>query len=254
MNVRVFSDRQTMSAAAAERAASAIRGAIDRKGRARVVAATGASQIAFLDLLTRADRVEWPAVELFHLDEYIGLPVSHPASFRRFLRERLVDPTGITRFHELDGEDDPSLVCDRVGQVLASEPVDVAFLGIGENGHLAFNDPPADFDCDKPYIVVTLDEACRRQQVGEGWFRTIDDVPRTAISMSIRQILEAEELLVIVPDARKAAAVKATLEGKVSPQVPASILRTHGNATLYLDEPAASQSQIKRASPGRMKT
>ena len=229
-----------MSVAAAEHAAAAIRAAIDRKGRARVVAATGASQIAFLERLTRADRIEWPAVELFHLDEYIGLPVSHPASFRRFLRERLVRPTGITTFHELDGEADPALVCDRVGQLIAGAPVDIAFLGIGENGHLAFNDPPADFDCLAPYIVVTLDDACRRQQVGEGWFATIDDVPRTAISMSIGQILKAEELLVIVPDARKAAAVKATLEGDITPMVPASILRSHSNATLYLDSAAAS--------------
>ena len=230
-----------MSAAAAARAADAIRTAIDRHGHARVIAATGASQIAFLEALTRTDGINWRAIELFHLDEYIGLPISHPASFRRYLRERLVGPTGITTFHELDGEDDPVAVCDRVGQLIAAAPIDVAFLGIGENGHLAFNDPPADFERQEPYIIVELDEACRRQQVGEGWFAGMDDVPRTAISMSIAQILKAQELLVIVPDTRKAAAVKATLEGELSPMVPASILRTHSNATLYLDRAAASE-------------
>jgi glucosamine-6-phosphate deaminase len=240
VNLRIFPDKQTMSVAAADRAAAAIQAAIGARGRARVVAATGASQIAFLEALTGSDRVHWPAVELFHLDEYIGLPVSHPASFRRFLRERLVEPAGIRTFHELDGEDDPVKVCERVGRLIAAEHVDVAFLGIGENGHLAFNDPPADFECADPYIVVALDEACRRQQVGEGWFAGLDDVPRTAISMSVRQILNARELLVIVPDTRKAVAVKATLEGEITPMVPASILRTHPNATLYLDDASAS--------------
>ena len=240
MKVRTFPDKQTMSVAAAKRAVEAIQAAIAATGRARVVAATGASQIAFLKALTGSDGVRWRDVELFHLDEYIGLPVTHPASFRRFLRERLVEPAGIETFHELDGEDNPATVCDRVGRLIAAAPIDVAFLGIGENGHLAFNDPPADFDCPDPYIVVTLDDACRRQQVGEGWFAGMDDVPRTAISMSIRQILKARELLVIVPDTRKAAAVKASLEGEITPMVPASILRTHANATLYLDAPAAS--------------
>jgi glucosamine-6-phosphate deaminase len=157
------------------------------------------------------------------------------------LRENLIDPAGIATYHFLDAEANADEVRARVGAALDREEVDVMFAGIGENGHLAFNDPPADFVTTEPYIVVTLDDACRRQQVGEGWFARLEDVPATAISMSIRQILKAREMIVVVPDERKAAAVKATLEGPISPAVPASILRTHPNVTVYLDEPAASQ-------------
>jgi glucosamine-6-phosphate deaminase len=241
MRVQRFDDRQAMSEAAARAAAASLREAVSRRGRARVVAATAASQLAFLDSLVGSPGVPWSQIELFHLDEYVGLPISHPASFRRILTERLVEKTGIRNCHWLDCEHDPPGVCERVGAALASAPVDIAFLGIGENSHLAFNDPPADFETTDPYIVVRLDDACRRQQVGEGWFARLEDVPETAVSMSIRQILRAEELLVIVPDARKAAAVKASLEGDISPMVPASILRTHGNATLFIDEPSASK-------------
>ena len=240
MNVRIEHDRRAMSAAAATHAAKSIRNAIDRRGKARIVAATGASQLDFLGALTAQPGIDWTRVELFHLDEYVGLPESHPASFRRYLRENLIDRTGITRYHFLDGESEPDEVRARVGRALSKEDVDVMFAGIGENGHLAFNDPPADFETSDPYILVKLDEACRRQQVGEGWFARVEDVPDTAISMSIRQMLSASEMLIIVPDTRKAAAVKATLEGAISPAVPASIVRTHPNVTLYLDEPAAS--------------
>lgn len=240
MRVRIERDRGAMSVAAAEHAATSIRSTIDRRGKARIVAATGASQLEFLRALTAAPGIDWQRVELFHLDEYAALPESHPASFRRYLRENLVAKTNIPAYHFLDGEGDLDEVRRRVGGALAQEQVDVLFAGIGENGHLAFNDPPADFRTTDPYIVVQLDEACRRQQVGEGWFATIDDVPDTAISMSIQQMLKARELIVVVPDERKAAAVKAALEGDVTPDVPASILRTHPNATLYLDEPAAS--------------
>ena len=240
MNVRIVQDRRAMGAAAATHAAGSIRRAIDRSGKARIVAATGASQLDFLAALTSATGIDWSRVELFHLDEYAGLPESHPASFRRYLREKLIDPTRLGTYHFLDGEGDLDEVRTRVGRALAEDDVDVMFAGIGENGHLAFNDPPADFETTEPYIVVKLDEACRRQQVGEGWFARFEDVPDTAISMSIRQMLKAREMLIVVPDARKAVAVKATLEGEVSPAVPASILRTHPNVTLYLDEPAAS--------------
>jgi glucosamine-6-phosphate deaminase len=177
---------------------------------------------------------------MFHLDEYIGLPENHPASFRRFLRERLIDPTGITRHHLLDGSANPGDVCMRVGAALQSGPIDCACIGIGENGHLAFNDPPADFDTAAPYIVVQLDEACRRQQVGEGWFATIDDVPKRAITISVRQLLTAQEIVCAVPDARKAEAVRRSLEGPVDPAAPASILRTHPNVTIYLDTASAA--------------
>ena len=229
-----------MSAAAAEHAAASIRGTIARRGKARVVAATGASQLEFLRALTAMPDIEWPRVELFHLDEYAGLPESHPASFRRYLRENLVNKTTISAYHFLDGEGDLDAVRKRVGDALLQDEVDVLFAGIGENGHLAFNDPPADFATTEPYVIVKLDEACRRQQVGEGWFASVDEVPDTAISMSIQQMLKAREMIVIVPDERKAAAVREALEGGVTPAVPASILRKHPNVTLYLDEPAAS--------------
>jgi glucosamine-6-phosphate deaminase len=177
---------------------------------------------------------------MFHLDEYVGLPVTHPASFRRYLLDRLIDKVGVGRYHLLDGEADPGQVARAVGETLAERPADVAFVGIGENGHLAFNDPPADFTTERPYLIVTLDDACRRQQVGEGWFAAIDDVPTQAISMSVRQILKSEEIIAVVPDARKAAAVKACVEGPVSPMAPASILQTHPNTTLYLDHDSAA--------------
>jgi glucosamine-6-phosphate deaminase len=241
VNIRIDRDRRAISEAAAHHAAASLREAIERTGKARVVAATGASQLDFLGALTAAPGIAWPRVELFHLDEYIGLPAGHPASFRRYLREHLIDKTGITTVHFLDGEGDPDEVRRSVGHALSREPVDLLFAGIGENTHLAFNDPPADFNTTEPYIVVTLDEACRRQQVGEGWFARVEDVPASAVTISIQQMLEAREILVIVPDVRKAEAVKATLGGEVSPAVPASILRTHPNVTLFFDEPAASR-------------
>jgi glucosamine-6-phosphate deaminase len=241
MKLRLEPDRRAMSAAAARHAAASVRKVIAQKGKARIVAATGASQLDFLHELTSQPGVDWRHVELFHLDEYDGIPESHPASFRRYLRENLIDPTGIQDYHFLDGQANLDDVRQRIGKELSQQPIDVMFAGIGENGHLAFNDPPADFDTTDPYIIVALDEACRRQQVGEGWFARIEDVPKTAISMSIQQMMKALEMLVVVPDERKAAAVKASLEGPMTPQVPASILRTHPNVTLYLDEPAASR-------------
>ncbi len=240
MRIRTYVDRATMSRAAAKHAARALREAIERKGSARIVAATGASQLEFLETLTGLDAIEWPRVEMFHLDEYVGLPIDHPASFRRYLLERLVHRTGITRYHLLDGERDPARVAAEVGRELAGAPVDLAFVGIGENGHLAFNDPPADFDTEQPYLVVALDEACRRQQVGEGWFPSLSEVPAQAISMSVRQIVKSAEIIGIVPDGRKAGAVKACLEGEIGPMAPASILRTHPHTTVYLDRDSAA--------------
>ena len=238
--VRVLDDPSQLAAAAAADAAARIRAAIAQRRRARIVAATGASQMAFLDRLVREPGIEWPKVEMFHLDEYIGLSIDHPASFRKYLLERLIRPAGITRYHLLDGEHDAVATCRDVGRLLQEEPVDVALAGIGENGHLAFNDPPADFDTAAPYLVVTLDDRCRRQQVGEGWFARIADVPETAISMSVRQILAARSIVCVVPDSRKADAVRAALEGPVDPMTPASILRTHPDVTMYLDRASAS--------------
>lgn len=240
MTVRLLPDKPALGRAAADAAARAITQAIAARGTARIIAATGASQFEFLAALTARRDIDWSKVEMFHLDEYVGLPADHPASFRRYLQERLIGPTGLARAHLLDGEADPSAVCAEVGALIDKAPIDVAFVGIGENGHLAFNDPPANFDTRQPYLVVALDEACRKQQVGEGWFATVADVPRQAISMSCRQILAAREILVIVPDARKAEAVRNAIEGPVTPAVPASILQEHPRVTVYLDPPAAS--------------
>jgi len=239
--IRVFNDRVALGQAAAEQAATAIRRAIAERGHARIIAATAASQLEFLNALTKAPGIDWSKVEAFHLDEYIGLPVSHPGSFRKMLLEQLVQKTGMTNYHLIEGDAaDPLDVVRRVGKDLTSTPIDVAFLGIGENGHIAFNDPPADFEAEEPYIIVNLDEACRQQQVGEAWFADISQVPKRAISMSARQILKAREILAVVPGPRKAQAVKACFEGAVSPMAPASILRTHPNATVYLDRNSAS--------------
>src|SRR5262245_9102798 len=240
MRVQTFSDGPALAGAAAAEAASRIRSAIATFGRARMVAATGTSQLAFLDALIATPGIDWSQVELFHLDEYIGLPVDHPASFRKYLLERVIRPAGIARTHLIDGERNPDDVCRELGRELTIAPIDVAFVGIGENGHLAFNDPPADFETEEPYLVVRLDEACRRQQVGEGWFASIDQGPERAITMSIRQILKSEAIIAVVPEARKAEAVRASLEDAISPMTPASILRTHAKVSLFLDAESAA--------------
>lgn len=240
MEIRTYNDREAMSAAAGRHAARLLREAIARKGGVRIIAATGASQIPFLERLVEEPGIDWSRVELFHLDEYVGLPIEHPASFRKYLLERLITRVGVGRYHLLEAERDPERAAAEIGRALAAAPVDVAFVGIGENGHLAFNDPPADFDTREPYLIVKLDDACRRQQVGEGWFTSVEEVPDRAISMSVRQILQSEEIICVVPDTRKAAAVQACLEGDISPQRPASILRRHTRTTVYLDRDSAS--------------
>jgi glucosamine-6-phosphate deaminase len=237
---RIFEEKKELARAAAAQAATAIRSAIKERGVARIVAATGSSQFEFLEALTALAGVEWQKVELFHLDEYIGIPITHPASFCKYLQERLIDKTGITMLHLLNGTDDPAEIIRRASEAIKTAPIDVTFTGIGENGHLAFNDPPADFETDDPYLIVNLDEVCRRQQVGEGWFTDFLAVPTLAISMSVRQILKSRVIISVVPDARKAEAVKACFEGPISPMAPASILRTHPNATVYLDRQSAA--------------
>ena len=252
MQIKILDDQKALGQAAAEHAAKSLRAALREKGIARVVAATGASQFEFLDSLTSAADIDWNRVELFHLDEYVGLAATHPASFRKYILERIIlktgigRKTGITQYHLLDGEGDPQEVAKRVGSELISRPIDIAFVGIGENGHLAFNDPPADFASEEPYLVVQLDEACRQQQVNEGWFSELADVPREAISMSIRQILRAKEIVAVVPEKRKARAVQACLEEEISPMVPASALRNHPHATLYLDRDSAALLKASR--------
>lgn len=249
MQILLHEDRKLLGRAAAAQAAAAIERSIKERGKARIIAASAASQIEFLEDLTATPGIEWPRVELFHLDEYIGLPMTHPASFCRFLQDRLIAKTGITMFHLLNGGGDSGEVILGTSEAIRSAPIDVAFVGIGENGHLAFNDPPADFVTEEPYIVVELDEMCRRQQVEEGWFATLEKVPRRAISMSVKQILKAKEILAIVPGPRKAVAIHACFDGAVSPAAPASILRTHPNAAIYLDKESASllKSETLRA-------
>jgi glucosamine-6-phosphate deaminase len=240
VDIKLFPDKQALFVAAANRAATIIRNSITQRGHACIIAATGASQFEFLELLTGLSEIDWGEVEMFHLDEYIGIAETHPASFCRYLRERLIDKAGVGQYHLLSGTGDPDAVIREVGQELQRKPVDVAFVGVGENGHLAFNDPPADFDTDEPYAVVTLDEACRRQQLNEGWFSSLDDVPKRAISMTIRQILKSIEILCIAPDARKAHAVKNCFDGPVSPMAPASALQRHPATTVYLDPHSSS--------------
>jgi glucosamine-6-phosphate deaminase len=246
MEVRIFAGKKELGQAAAERAAAAIAEAVARSGEARVIAATGASQFEFLDALTARAGVDWTRVEMFHLDEYVGLPETHPASFRRYLKERIVARVHPRAFHFLNGDAaDAAAEGRRVGAQLARAPIDVAFVGIGENGHLAFNDPPADFQTEEPYLVVELDEPCRRQQLGEGWFPSLEDVPRRALSMSVRQILKSREILCIVPDARKAQAVQECLDGAVTPMHPASILQTHPRTTVFLDRESSARLSPK---------
>jgi glucosamine-6-phosphate deaminase len=240
MRLRVFEDRNSMGGAAAEQGAAAIRRAILENGKARIIGASAASQFEFLEALIAAPEIDWTRVELFHLDEYIGLPMTHPASFCKFLKDRLIEKTGLTNYHLLNGEEDPGRVIRRTNQAISAAPIDVAFVGIGENGHLAFNDPPADFEAEDPYIVVNLDEVCRRQQVGEGWFPDLEMVPTKAISMSVRQVLKSKEILAVVPGPKKAQAIKSCFDGPVSPMAPSSILRTHPNATVYLDRESAA--------------
>ncbi len=232
-----------MGAAAAAAGAEQIRRALAERGEARIVMASAASQFEVVEALTREPEIAWEHVTLFHLDEYVGLPESHPASFSRFLRDRFISklPGELKAFHAIEGVNDAAAECARVGSLLAEGDPEVAFIGIGENGHIAFNDPPADFETEEPYLVVELDEVCRMQQVGEGWYPNLEAVPTHAISMSVRQILKAGRLVCVVPDDRKAEAVQAAVEGPVTPEVPASILQEHSDCILFLDEPAASR-------------
>jgi len=239
MEVSIFETKAALGAEAARKGVELISKVLKEKGKANIILATGASQFEMLGELVKA-KMDWSKVTVFHLDEYIGIPESHPASFRKYLNERFVSLVSPAAFHAIDGEADPEKECGRLGRIIKKHPVDVAFVGIGENGHLAFNDPPADFDTKEPFILVDLDEACRQQQMGEGWFPSLEDVPLLAISMTIRQIMKSNTIICSVPDERKARAVRNTLEEPVSPLVPASILTTHQEASLYLDRRSAS--------------
>ncbi len=245
MDISVYEDKTQMARAAATKAAEILTMAIATKGQAVVVVATGNSQIEFLEYLTTDPNIDWDKTVVFQLDEYIGLEPSHPAGLRRFLDERLIARVGPGKAHMIGSETaDPQAECDRLSELIGALTVDVAFVGIGENGHLAFNDPPADFATDAPYIVVELDDACRSQQAGEGWFASIDEVPLQAISMSIRQIMRSQVVVCTVPDRRKARAVRECLTGDVSPLRPASILREHERAFVFLDSEAAGDQFV----------
>lgn len=241
MQKYVFESKDKVGAAAAKHAACKIQQAIEQRNEANVILATGASQFEMLQYLIKAD-LDWSKVNMFHLDEYVGMPDTHPASFRKYLKERFVEQVGsLKSAHFVLGDAaDPQAECRRLGAIIAKHPIDAALVGIGENGHLAFNDPPADFETEEPFIVVTLDTACRRQQMGEGWFATLEDVPLQAISMSIKQIMKSKSIVVTVPDERKAHAVRQTLLGEISPMRPASILQKHPDCVLFMDRPAAS--------------
>jgi len=240
MNRYILSDAGALGNASGKEAAETIKKAIAQKGMANIILATGTSQFETLQQLLLDKEIDWSCVNMFHLDEYIGLPITHKASFRKYLIERFIDhvPT-LHSAHLIDGEADPAAECARLGVLIQQHPIDVCLCGIGENGHLAFNDPPADFNTTAPYIVVQLDEACRKQQWGEGWFPTLNDVPQQAISMSIHQIMQSAHIICSVPDERKAKAVKDCIENPVSNLHPASILQQHPSCSLYLDKQSA---------------
>jgi glucosamine-6-phosphate deaminase len=242
MKITVARNKTELGFQAAEYGGNLLRRAMKKNGRANIIVATGASQFEMLSSLIQQPGIAWNNVTAFHLDEYVGLPITHGASFRKYLWERFVSklPLPLAAFHYVNAEKTPQKECDRLGRIIAKHPVDVAFIGIGENGHVAFNDPPADFKTNKPYLVVDLDEACRKQQLGEGWFPTLKSVPKRAISMSPKQIMKSAAIVCTVPDRRKAEAVRNSVSGEITPDVPASILQRHRNCVLFLDRESAS--------------
>ena len=241
MHITISEDPKSLGTVAGKKAASLIRDALSEKDAVTIILATGTSQFETLRQLVSETDIDWSKVTMFHLDEYVGLSEKHPASFRKYLRERFINQVPIKKYFLINGEAESNGECTRLNALISEHVVDVALVGIGENGHLAFNDPPADFNTERPYIVVELDEMCRRQQLGEGWFPTLGDVPRQAISMTVSQIMKANNIVCSVPDERKAVAVKNTLEQPVNNLYPASILQNHSNCFLFLDSASASK-------------
>jgi glucosamine-6-phosphate deaminase len=239
MKIIISNTKEELGEKAAIAGAQLIRKAISENGKANIIVATGASQFEMLSELVKAD-IDWSKVTAFHLDEYIGISDTHPASFRKYLKERFVDNVSPKDFFYVNGSVNPLEECKRLEYLISKHAIDVAFVGIGENSHLAFNDPPADFDTEEAYLVVTLDDDCRQQQMGEGWFKSIDEVPKQAISMSIKQIMKSKAIICSIPDLRKSKAVKASVEEPVSNLIPASILQDHSTTLLYLDKDSAS--------------
>ncbi len=239
MNIVINPTPVALGEAPARQAAQVLNKAIQEKGKARLILSTGMSQFETLQALLASD-VDWSKVEMFHLDEYIDLPVSHPASFRKYLNERFISKISLKAVHLVNGEGDLDATIRTLSEAVSAEPVDLGLIGIGENAHIAFNDPPPDFETEQPYIIVKLDENCKKQQVREGWFPDLEHVPARAISMSVRQILKCKTIISCVPHAVKANAVRLALESPVSNTVPANILKTHPDVTLYLDEASAA--------------
>ncbi|MDQ2863163.1 MAG: glucosamine-6-phosphate deaminase [Bacteroidota bacterium] len=241
MNTCIYTTSLALGNAGGQAAAQLIREAINSNGSATIILATGTSQFETLKELVAAKNIDWSKVVMFHLDEYISLPIMHPASFRKYLQERFLSQVPqLKNAWLINGETDALQECKRLGDLIQKHPVDVALIGIGENGHLAFNDPPADFATEEPYIIVELDDACKKQQMGEGWFHSLDEVPRQAISMSVQQMLKSKNIICSVPGMRKASAIKNTLEKEVSNLYPSTILQAHNNCILYIDEDAAA--------------
>jgi glucosamine-6-phosphate deaminase len=240
MEVIITRNPQELGTQAGTMAADLLVEAIRSKGSAHLILATGTSQFETLQQLISRTDIAWGKVVMFHLDEYINLPITAPASFRKYLQERFLNKVPpLQAVHLINGEANPLQECQRLNEIISRHPIDVALVGVGENGHLAFNDPPADFDTEAPYIIVNLDEQCRKQQLGEGWFASLEEVPTQAISMSIKQILKSKQIICSVPDARKAQAVKNCLEGPVDNRYPSSILQEHPHCYFYLDEASA---------------
>ena len=240
MKKYVFETPALLGESCAQETARLLNHAIAEKGNARIILSTGASQFDTIKHLRKQD-VDWSKVEMFHLDEYIGIGETHPASFVKYLRERFADGLNLKRTHYISGLIDPAKAMADVTEEILREPIDVALIGVGENGHIAFNDPPANFDTKESFIIVNLDDACKAQQVREGWFASLDDVPTTAITMTVHQIMQAKVVLSAVPYVQKAAAVKAVLDNDVTNMIPATILKTHPSWTLYLDKASAGE-------------
>jgi glucosamine-6-phosphate deaminase len=247
MKIIIADTSKTLGQLAGTEAAALIRQILSEKGKANIILATGTSQFETISQLISEENIDWSKVTMFHLDEYIGLPVTHPASFRKYLKERFLEKVSPTPDHFLiNGETNLEEEIERLSTAISEHPIDVALVGIGENGHLAFNDPPADFETENPYLIVNLDEPCRLQQMNEGWFATLGDVPSQAISMSVKQIMKSTHIICSVPDLRKAQAVKDSIEQDVSNRYPASILQLHENCSFFLDKDSASLSSEQK--------
>lgn len=239
MNINISSSPAELGKRAASLVVSKLKEAILKKGEARLLVSTGSSQFDTLKALVESD-VDWSKVEVFHLDEYIGLDESHPASFRKYLYERFINHIPVKKFYPVDGNGDAAGNIARLSEEILKKPIDVGVIGIGENAHIAFNDPPADFETTQPYLIVHLDERCRLQQVNEGWFPSLEAVPPTAISMSVHRIMQCKIIISSVPHLVKAEAVAGTLTNELTNIVPATMLKQHPDWNLFLDDFSAS--------------